>query len=1099
MAGRKGKRKAAMLEAASNHVVFSIPAVKRVHFTTTSDTGTKKSSPVFDRTPTQPQNPLNKPPPISEQTENSGPVDGAPPIKKITQNAQFLEDFRTHFEELGQYLLEYETDAAVGTACRCGQPDKICTTQCHDCTGYQISCAQCFVEAHRQNPFHWAEVWDKLQGFFIRHDISKLEHVIQLGHNGGTCPSPCGEQLFTVVDTNGIHSTRLAFCGCHELPPNKVKQLMRSRLFPATTRDPETAFTINMLKDFQLHNLESKKAAYDYLGAIRRLSDNAFTADVANPYAAFLRVVRVFNYLTLKKRAGQFHGIDAILWHRRSGNLLVWCPACPEPGFNSDPNCPKTPRHMRHLNQSQRTLDGNFQCNQFNKNTDPDDVSLCEGKGYFPLDSEYRAYIERIPPTKEKSNCNYLKAVNKQDKKKFKNMAITGTVNCQCSHVFILSCVDLYHGERFGNTDMALAMELRQHQPGVSFDVKLRIEVDDVDEATTYDIACEYFVNLEEHFTKNFPDLVPKIKPMRWGVPALHVQGHQDSCTYLFGTAYMECVGHFHGETAEQYWPEANQLGPHVRQMNNGHRQDTMITHHGDWNHKKTMDIAASLAEDLAAAKVKYIEKRNHFIALSASFCDRIKKWQKMARTSTKIGKEAVSVYKHKTTKVPSQDTIYQKMLNDESNFAQTMVPKSKVARFLDEGLKIQDLQSKIKQLVSDTAEHDLLSRQKEIKKRTSKAQARIEAWRKIQQQLMPRIGNKVAAQALQAPPVYDEILFLPSDVAEADRIKLDLASLSAEEAKWREGQAFDHLRALQNIVKSISALRNRKTRDERKQKENTRAVDNIRVAVALRDQHMASYEEARTALVALNAGATFPPLTEADLYMKSVQQKRRVGDSKHTDGAVWRVRAAIPLDDTDVDMDDSQDVAPSMASTSGTQMARRKSGPFSYNLWTTKDNSFLGPRVKHNPQAPKKPVDERPEGWLWHLGKLAKMSDAEMEEWSREGDRVQWFRAEAEMQRWQEQGEQKLAELLRTNRSFLRMGDVWWALASTNSLPGHQAYARQKAAMYQRRAEQAQALIGAAGYKDLLAENASIVNRLQTARDREAEIIIAAVGSPDE
>ncbi|KAJ7679914.1 hypothetical protein B0H17DRAFT_873664, partial [Mycena rosella] len=44
--------------------------------------------------------------------------------------------------------------------------------------------------------------------------------------------------------------------------------------------DPHTAFTVNMLKRFQLHNLEPKNAAYDYFGAIRRLSDNTFTADM---------------------------------------------------------------------------------------------------------------------------------------------------------------------------------------------------------------------------------------------------------------------------------------------------------------------------------------------------------------------------------------------------------------------------------------------------------------------------------------------------------------------------------------------------------------------------------------------------------------------------------------------------------------------------------------------------------------------------------------------------------------------------------------------------------------------------------------------------
>ncbi|KAJ7727794.1 hypothetical protein B0H14DRAFT_3518755 [Mycena olivaceomarginata] len=34
----------------------------------------------------------------------------------------------------------------------------------------------------------------------------------------------------------------MSFCGCHELPPNKIKQLMRSRLFPATTPLPNNPY-----------------------------------------------------------------------------------------------------------------------------------------------------------------------------------------------------------------------------------------------------------------------------------------------------------------------------------------------------------------------------------------------------------------------------------------------------------------------------------------------------------------------------------------------------------------------------------------------------------------------------------------------------------------------------------------------------------------------------------------------------------------------------------------------------------------------------------------------------------------------------------------
>ncbi|KAJ6596757.1 hypothetical protein B0H10DRAFT_2232200 [Mycena sp. CBHHK59/15] len=49
-------------------------------------------------------------------------------------------------------------------------------------------------------------------------------------------------------------------------------------------------------------------------------------------------------------------------------------------------------------------------------------------------------------------------------------------------------------------------MELKQHQPGESFQVTLHFEIDDIDQVTTYDIACEYFIHLEEHFQNNFPD-----------------------------------------------------------------------------------------------------------------------------------------------------------------------------------------------------------------------------------------------------------------------------------------------------------------------------------------------------------------------------------------------------------------------------------------------------------------------------------------------------------------------------------------------------------------------------------------------------------------
>lgn len=99
----------------------------------------------------------------------------------------------------------------------------------------------------------------------------------------------------------------------------------------------------------------------------------------------------------------------------------------------------------------------------------------------------------------------------------------------------------------------------------------------------------------------------------------------------------------------------------------------------------------------------------------------------------------------------------------------------------------------------------------------------------------------------------------------------------------------------------------------------------------------------------------------------------------------------------------------------------------------------------------------------------IGRLSETELEEWSEEGNHVQWFRAEAEMQRWQEQWEMKQAEFLPCIRSFNAMCTVCTNLAELNSRPGHVAYALQKAAMYSKMAYTTQDLLRRTGHGHLL------------------------------
>ncbi|KAJ7743476.1 hypothetical protein DFH07DRAFT_964111 [Mycena maculata] len=285
---------------------------------------------------------------------------------------------------------------------------------------------------------------------------------------------------------------------------DRVAQLLNARLFPCTFSEPKSAITFNALKQFQIHHLESKVAAFDYCGSLRRLSDNAFTSSVPDMYENFIRCSHMWGVLVTQIRTGQAHGIGALLPHRPANNTMVYCPTCPEPGFNMDQKMLVLPAHLKHLNQQRDTIDGNFHCTKSNKNSDPNDRSLYKGAGFFPTDEDLNEHLAKVP----KSNCNYLKAVNNQDKKKFKNMPITGIVNIQCSHVFIKASVDLQLGERYANVDLALARAIRQKlAEGYKGDVQFRFEVDSIDQVGSYDAACQYSVNVISRFEEYFPDV----------------------------------------------------------------------------------------------------------------------------------------------------------------------------------------------------------------------------------------------------------------------------------------------------------------------------------------------------------------------------------------------------------------------------------------------------------------------------------------------------------------------------------------------------------------------------------------------------------------
>jgi CxC2 like cysteine cluster associated with KDZ transposases len=98
------------------------------------------------------------------------------------------------------------------------------------------------------------------------------------GHFGSTKPGEHEKDrhpLMTIVDRSGIHEIGVSWCCCPEAPEHEM-QLMMAGLFPATFRNPKTAFTFRVLEEFHLDNLECKTTPGQFFSRLRRLTNDQF-------------------------------------------------------------------------------------------------------------------------------------------------------------------------------------------------------------------------------------------------------------------------------------------------------------------------------------------------------------------------------------------------------------------------------------------------------------------------------------------------------------------------------------------------------------------------------------------------------------------------------------------------------------------------------------------------------------------------------------------------------------------------------------------------------------------------------------------------------
>ncbi|KAJ6503653.1 hypothetical protein C8R45DRAFT_818086 [Mycena sanguinolenta] len=780
---------------------------------------------------------------------------------------QWAEDHRDSF--LAEMLRhEGRGEHAESLMCRrCGEgsADHRCL---HCLGGDELLCDRCILVSHRQMPFHKIERWTGTH--FERKTLKEMGLRIQLGHWHGldrVCPlpQPAAGNDFVIIDNHGVHQVNLDFCNCGKggLP---TVQLLRARLWPATTTNPRTAATFSVLRRYHLLSFEAKCAALEFYQSLTRESDNIHHKKDKNRYHEFLRMTRQWRNIQMLKRAGRGHdpaGVKAT----KPGECALLCPACPQPGINLPQDWDAALEDKAFLYALFLALDANFRLRRKDVSTEERDPGLGNGWAFFCPVVAYMSHVKRNWDQKqERSHCVAHDAVDKPDREARGTASSgIGAVDCARHNMKRPKAVgDLQLGERYLNMDYMFFYSI------VGTDL-LRFFV-------SYDIACQWHLNLwvrMEEYKDSTLTLVGGEKYLTFLVPKFHLPAHIEACNLKYSFNLTRFVGQTDGEAPERGWADANPLARSTREMGPGFRRDTLDDHFNDWNHKKIISLGYTLRRKVLAAVPEMVKTRQALDDMNESLAkdgkNVVATWTAMAELWEK---KAEAPNPFETIRKDQHVAQVRAELASEAAAREAARAEDEgavrgemhVTELVAMGMQLEEQQRVLGSDVAATGLHPTPGQRRAMTERTSKLRRKIFAWIEVQQKFFPALANvraredEARARVADGQPVpgvsVSEIsLWLPSTMVASKTVKVEVAMHSGVcmyEYRLRVAQASEALHDVRRLLLVRTHLYKQKDVHSRGVRANMRSSDKI---AALNDQikrGARTYRAARAALVVL-------------------------------------------------------------------------------------------------------------------------------------------------------------------------------------------------------------------------------------------------------